>query len=176
VYRKGAKGTEKERISAVSARSLLPSLSPDTGDEEMEGVEEEQEQSPTQSQNDQLDSDDPFSSQPRRKSTTSKFKSRQQEPEPDDESEEAGLEGRKEHIPDNLLSVLLQQFFKQEGTRMSKPAIVAVGKYIDTFVREGLARAAWASDDPFGGVGRGNGGMLEVEDLERLAPQLLMDF
>ena len=132
----------------------------------MEVVEEE-----PQSQS-QIDSDDPFSSQPRR---TNKRKSRS-ELEPEEQSEEEALYARKEKIPDNLLVVLLQQFFKQEGTRMSKSASKAVGKYMDTFVREGLARAAWARDGVEGGGGGDGGGILEVEDLERLGPQILMDF
>jgi centromere protein X len=77
---------------------------------------------------------------------------------------------RKEHIPEDLLNILIHQFFKQEGTRMSKDANTAVGRYMETFVREALARAAWAREEG------GGGGDLEVEDLERLAPQLVLDF
>jgi centromere protein X len=42
---------------------------------------------------------------------------------------------------------------------------------METFVREGIARCVWARSelpDP--------GGFLEVEDLEKGAPQMLMDF
>ena len=86
---------------------------------------------------------------------------------------------RQEGIPEDLLSVLLHEFFKEKGkggTRVSKDANKAVGKYMETFVREALARAAWAREE--GGMGEleGGGGFLEVEDLERLAPQLLLDF
>jgi len=55
---------------------------------------------------------------------------------------------------------------------MSTDANRAVGRYMETFVREALARAAWARDEG----GGGGGGDLEVEDLERLAPQLVLDF
>jgi hypothetical protein len=82
------------------------------------------------------------------------------------------LDERKEHIPDDLLAVVLSRFFRERGgggTRMSRDAVRAVGRYMDTFVREGVARGAWAGEE------RGNG-VLEVEDLERLAPQLLLDF
>jgi CENP-S associating Centromere protein X len=125
--------------------------------------------SPTQSQN---DSDDPFSSQPKRR----KPHSTSRHDLPSDTEPEDPLHSRKEKIPEALLSVLLQQFFKQEGTRMSKSASAAVGNYMDTFVREGLARAAWAGDTMDRDGGMGGGGILEVEDLERLGPQLLMDF
>ena len=133
---------ERERVSAVSARSLLPSLSPDS-DHAMDPPEE-------------IEDDDPFSTQPL----------------PLNPSLSPTADDRKEKIPEDLLSVLLHQFFKQDGTRMSKDANRAVGRYMETFVREALARAAWARD----GVGEGGGGDLEVEDLERLAPQLVLDF
>lgn len=44
---------------------------------------------------------------------------------------------------------------------------------MDTFVREAVARVRYAE----GGRGRGVGGAFwEVEDLEKMAPQLLLDF
>lgn len=62
--------------------------------------------------------------------------------------------------------------------RISKGAVKAVGKYMDTFVREGVARGAWAGSerDGLGDEIGGGGQVLEVEDLEKLAPQLLLDF
>jgi hypothetical protein len=138
-------------------------LSPDTGDE-VDG-------SPSQA------SDDPFSSPHHASASTSKPRPRPRAPNPDldlaeDEGEEDRVAGRKERIPDDLLGVILHEMFKENGTRMSRDANRAVGKYVDTFVREGLARAAWAGDEGY----EGGRGVLEVEDLERLAPQLLLDF
>lgn len=50
--------------------------------------------------------------------------------------------------------------------RISKSADRAVGKYMETFVREAVARAAFdrrgAGDDVFGGGGGGLGGFMEV--------------
>ena len=80
------------------------------------------------------------------------------------------FEDREERIPEELLTRLLHEFFKEEGTRISRDANRAVGRYMETFVRETLARAAYASEQSE------EGGMLEVEDLEKLAPQILMDF
>lgn len=44
---------------------------------------------------------------------------------------------------------------------------------METFVREALARAAYESAKAEGGATKD---FLEAEDLEKLAPQLLMDF
>lgn len=95
-----------------------------------------------------------------------------------DIEDEDGEEGkRREHIPAELLTVLLHSFFKKEGTRIGKEANRAVGMYMETFVREALARGAWIREEGNNGDGAGDGGgFLEVEDLEKLAPQLLLDF
>ena len=120
------------------------------------------------------DSDDPFASQPRPSTSKSRHPSttNQARIKEEEDAHAAGLDERKEHIPDDLLAVVLSRFFRERGgggTRMSRDAVRAVGRYMDTFVREGVARGAWAGEE------RGNG-VLEVEDLERLAPQLLLDF
>jgi hypothetical protein len=135
--KKGGNGKkEGERLSAASVRSLLPSLSPDTDTEqEISHFEEEEVGN---------DSDDPFASpsQPQPKSRR--------------EAEDVHaleLDERKEKIPDGLLAVILSRMFRQEGSRMSRDAVRAVGKYVDTFLREGVARAAWAGEE-----GRGGGG------------------
>ncbi|KAH6606701.1 hypothetical protein Trco_005854 [Trichoderma cornu-damae] len=68
-------------------------------------------------------------------------------------------------IPNALLTRILHEFFAKEATRMSRDANAAVGKYVDIFVREAIARTAVEK----------RGGFLEVEDLEKVAPQLLLD-
>ncbi|RKF62077.1 hypothetical protein OnM2_036064 [Erysiphe neolycopersici] len=110
----------------------------------------------------------------------------------DDSSITKNSEEQDIFIPRDLLSVLLHEMFKStEDTqdierdenrgenkratkrgqiRMTKQAVDAVGKYLDTFVKEAVARAACED------LERGGSGVLEVEDLERLAPQLLLDF
>ncbi len=95
----------------------------------------------------------------------------------DIEGNDEGEGERGEHIPAELLTVLLHSFFKKEGTRIGKEANRAVGMYMETFVREALARAAWIREEGNNVEGMGDGGgFLEVEDLEKLAPQLLLDF
>lgn len=55
-----------------------------------------------------------------------------------------------------------------------------MAKYVDVFVREALARAAYERSgtgrDGRGGGGGVSDGFLEVEDLEKMAPQLVLDF
>ncbi|KAF9762163.1 hypothetical protein IL306_003540 [Fusarium sp. DS 682] len=68
-------------------------------------------------------------------------------------------------IPPELLTRLLHEFFAKDATRISRDANAAVGKYFDVFVREAIARAAVEKE----------GGFLEVDDLEKVSPQLLLD-
>ena len=68
-------------------------------------------------------------------------------------------------IPPQLLTRILHGFFERDSTRLTKAANDAVARYIDVFVREAVARAA---------VGK-TAGFLEVEDLEKVGPQLLLD-
>ncbi|KAF4584369.1 CENP-S complex, centromere protein X [Ophiocordyceps camponoti-floridani] len=84
-----------------------------------------------------------------------------QEPEPEAEEQPEP----EKMIPRDLLTRVLHEFFVKDATRISRDANAAVGKYVDVFVREAIARAAVDK----------RGGFLEVEDLEKIAPQLLLD-
>ncbi|GAB1312778.1 Centromere protein X [Madurella fahalii] len=89
------------------------------------------------------------------------------EDEDADEGAEEEEEEERQTIPPELLTRILHEFFEREETRITRDANAAVASYVDVFVREAIARAA---------VERGReGGFLEVEDLEKIAPQLLMD-
>ncbi|KAJ0305806.1 hypothetical protein COL5a_002607 [Colletotrichum fioriniae] len=88
------------------------------------------------------------------------------EEEGEEQDEEAEDEGPDNTIPPELLTRLLHEFFEKDDTRLSKDANLAAGKYMDIFVREAIARC----------VHERPGGFLEVEDLEKISPQLLMDF
>ncbi|KAH8175572.1 CENP-S associating centromere protein X domain-containing protein [Sarocladium implicatum] len=79
--------------------------------------------------------------------------------------DDAGAEEPEKTIPKELLTRLLHEFFAKDATRVSKDANAAVGKYMDVFVREAIARTAVEKQ----------GGFLEVEDLEKISPQLLLD-
>ncbi|ROW12015.1 hypothetical protein VPNG_05229 [Cytospora leucostoma] len=78
----------------------------------------------------------------------------------DDDDEEP-----EKTIPPELLTRILHELFEKDGTRITKDANNAVAKYMDIFVKEAIARAAAERD----------GGFFEVEDLEKIAPQLLFD-
>ncbi|KAK1978070.1 CENP-S associating centromere protein X-domain-containing protein [Colletotrichum cereale] len=84
----------------------------------------------------------------------------------EDEEEDEDPEAPENTIPPELLTRLLHGFFEKDDTRLSKDANAAAGKYMDIFVREAIARC----------IHERPGGFLEVEDLEKIAPQLLMDF
>ena len=58
-------------------------------------------------------------------------------------------------IPADLLTRVLHEFFTKDATRISRDANAAVGKYVDIFVREAIARAAVEK----------SGGFLEVSFL-----------
>ncbi len=62
-------------------------------------------------------------------------------------------------IPPKLLTKLLHHHFEGDKTRISKDANALVGKYMETFVREALARAAYERSEAEGGLG---GHFLEV--------------
>ncbi|KAL5328915.1 hypothetical protein ACEPPN_002424 [Leptodophora sp. 'Broadleaf-Isolate-01'] len=192
-------GFSRPRISNASTVLNISSGDEDEEEEEDEDVDIEMESGDEEAGGEE-DDEDPFSSQPlqgatRRKSTNSKANTSRRDAA-DDHDRKMEIEGRSGSvgkadgreisIPPDLINVIMHGFFNQENTRMSKDANAAVGRYIETFVREGLNRADWAKrhgweegglDSDVGGGGIGDGGAyLEVEDLERLAPQLLLDF
>lgn len=84
-------------------------------------------------------------------------------------------DGNKESIiPVRLLHRIMQEHWQdKDKTRLSTDAREIVGKYIEIFVREAIMRSTYERNDREGG---GNDGWLEVDDLERIAPQLCMDF
>lgn len=69
-------------------------------------------------------------------------------------------------IPPKLLTKLVHHHFEKEKTRIGKDASALVGKYMETFVREAIARAECErSNAEAGGVGRH---FLEVRNLRHL--------
>lgn len=78
-------------------------------------------------------------------------------------------------IPAPLLARLLHENFEDPNTQIQKGAMTLTGRYMEIFVREALARAKHER----GRSARNDGisdSFLQVEDLEKLAPQLVLDF
>ena len=67
----------------------------------------------------------------------------QREPSQSEEDEQEVSQSQDDipTIPPKLLTKLIHSFFEDDRTRMSKDANAAVGKYMETFVREAIARA-----------------------------------
>lgn len=101
----------------------------------------------------------------------------------DDDEEDA-----PQTIPPELLTRIMHEFFEKDGTRISKDANTATAKYMDIFVRETIARAAVEKEGGFVEVSLSRESRLyllqsflmtdcrvQVEDLEKIAPQVLLD-
>lgn len=78
-------------------------------------------------------------------------------------------------IPAPLLARLLHQNFEDENTQIQKGAMNLFGSYMSIFVREAIARAKDERNKVADRGGRSDR-FLQVEDLEKLTPQLVLDF
>jgi hypothetical protein len=69
---------------------------------------------------------------------------------------------------------------KEKETRLTSDARQVLGKYVEIFAREAVVRSGLecqGGDDGDAGGGADKGdGWLEVEHLEKMAPQLVLDF
>jgi centromere protein X len=110
------------------------------------------------------DSQDP-DQEPDESSSSRRRPNKEASRQDDDDDDEEDDDDPPKTIPPELLTRLLHEFFERDGTRVSRAANDAVARYMDIFVREAIARAAVEKE----------GGFLEVEDLEKIAPQLLLD-
>ncbi|GAM35345.1 hypothetical protein TCE0_017f03614 [Talaromyces pinophilus] len=134
------------------------------------------------------DSEDSTASNPSRNNSDNEDdRSRSTSPEPDyilaeivtTNPKPRNIESDEPGIPPKLMTTILHHHFQNKKTKITKDANEVVAKYMDIFVREALARAAFERADAASkdGGGRYAGdGFLEVEDLEKLAPQMLLDF
>ena len=78
-------------------------------------------------------------------------------------------------IPLPLLARLLHQNFEDKDTQIQKGALNLFSTYMSIFVREAIQRAKDERGRAAVGGSRADG-LLQVEDLERLTPQLVLDF
>jgi hypothetical protein len=96
-----------------------------------------------------------------------------------DDDDDKALDGPA--VPLSLQHRMLHHNFRdKDKTRITTDAKEVLGKYVEVFVREAIARSAYESqgngpDDAGGGMRR-NDGFLEVEDLEKTGVQLVLDF
>ena len=115
-----------------------------------------------------------------------------EEPEPLTTTEPGSTQDPPPTIPPALLTRLLHHHIQDSKVKIGKDANGVIGKYMETFVREAIARAAFERNqagrtgmdgeilevsmlyDRFDGLRSLR--HLQVEDLEKLAPQLLLDF
>ncbi|TKA26653.1 hypothetical protein B0A50_04761 [Salinomyces thailandicus] len=81
-------------------------------------------------------------------------------------------------IPQNLLIRLLHEQFKDKKTQIDKNAIQVLQKYMEVFVREAIARTALAKQERAekGEMLVDDAKWLDLEDLESVAPGLVLDF
>lgn len=82
-----------------------------------------------------------------------------------DNNEAGETKDQPRRIPPELLRRLLHEFFDKGGTRISSEANGALARYFEVFVQEAIART----------MAERSGRFLGVEDLEKVAPQLLLD-
>jgi histone H3/H4 len=84
-------------------------------------------------------------------------------------------------LPSALITRLLHESFEDKSTKIGKEANALTARYLDLFVREAVARAAEVARErkemrEAGGQNVDDGVWLDVNDLEEVAPGLVMDF
>ena len=82
-------------------------------------------------------------------------------------------------IPQPLLVRLLHEHFADKTTKIDKNAIQVLQKYFEVFIRETIARAALQKRQDAEGSGDIDGldvSWLELEDLEKVAGGMMLDF
>lgn len=75
-------------------------------------------------------------------------------------------------IPPKLLTRLLHHNFQNEKTKIAKDANEVVAKYVDIFVRESLARAAYERNETESGANPGVGGTASGDGFLEVCYQL----
>lgn len=84
-------------------------------------------------------------------------------------------------LPSPLITRLLHESFDDKSTRIGKDANALTARYLDLFVREAVARATEVAQErkemrEAGGQKVDDGVWLDVQDLEEVAPGLVLDF
>ena len=72
-------------------------------------------------------------------------------------------------IKEETIKKLLQSYFKEEKTRLSPEALKVFTKFVEVFTREVIGRSMIQAQNE-------DVNTVEVEHLEKILPQLLLDF
>jgi hypothetical protein len=80
-------------------------------------------------------------------------------------------------IPRALITRILFSGFQDKNTKIGKEALGIVEMYMRLFVKESIARTRQEAKNKDGASpGNINDDWLQVDDLEKIAPQLILDF
>jgi hypothetical protein len=80
-------------------------------------------------------------------------------------------------IPRNLLIRILHENFEDKNLKINKEAMSVMESYVKVFVKEAIARSRQETKAKADKAGDMTGDdWLQVEDLEKIAPQLMLDF
>ncbi|KAF2221635.1 CENP-S associating centromere protein X-domain-containing protein [Elsinoe ampelina] len=128
--------------------------------------------------------DSPPIQTPAKPNTAPPAKDRPRFPQPQTTEDEA-IPG----IPPTLLTRIMHEFYADKDTKISRNANAMMRRYVDIFVREAVARAAEGQKEAKKQEEEASGGnktgksralpddiYLDVEDLERITPSMLLDF
>jgi hypothetical protein len=179
----GAAG-KSERGSGKAKAKVDTTIILSDADEDEEELEAEQGQSrrdlhriPTDEDEEQSDPIDEFSEIEEEESTLASAHRKARSTTSTSKQKKSTLEDGPPPIPVKLLTRLLYEGFEDKDMKIGKEAMSLFGKYVETFVREGLARAIAEREEEDGpNGGRVSDGFVQVEDLEKVAAQLLLDF
>jgi len=179
-------GKSKRVKGKAKAKADTPIIISDADeDEDEEESEAEQRQSrrdkdkiPTDEDEEQSDPIDEFSEIEEEDSTLASAPRKARSTTSTAKRKNSMLDDGLPPIPTKLLTRLLYEGFEDKDMKIGKEAMTMFGKYVETFVREGLARAIAERQEEGSGLGGGgvSDGFVQVEDLEKVAAQLLLDF
>ncbi|KAF2726364.1 hypothetical protein K431DRAFT_213928 [Polychaeton citri CBS 116435] len=133
---------------------------------------------------DEMLEDDPLAAVAASKQSKSKTKQAlQSEPSdsPRTEQEMSSLPSQVEandSIPRPLLARILHEHFDDPQTKIDKQAIQVLDQYLEIFMRETIARSSLQKKEDVaqGTASQSDAGWLELKDLEKVAPGMLLDF
>jgi CENP-S associating Centromere protein X len=79
-------------------------------------------------------------------------------------------------VPRNLLVRILHENLEDKNMKINKEAMTVVESYVKIFVKEAIARSRHETREKAKKTGGYGDDWLQVEDLEKIAPQLMLDF